>query len=141
MSNALDISKNTARISFGGSQSQFEKIWWFIDGSWFTQQSNGRKPDWLGVSSSFSSIYLKRELNISLSKIFPNIGKSETERLFFMGSFSLFLWIGTTFAFFHRLGKVFLSLQLLNMIERVLLYFYHIVSIFLWIPHSAHGPC
>ena len=30
----------------------------------------------------------------------------------------LFLWIGTTFAFFQRLGKVFISLQLLNMIER-----------------------
>ena len=34
-----------------------------------------------------------------------------------MRSFSPFLWIGTTFAFFHRLGKVFLSLQLLNMID------------------------
>ena len=34
-----------------------------------------------------------------------------------MRSFSPFLWIGTTFAFFHRLGKVFLRLELLNMIE------------------------
>ena len=34
-----------------------------------------------------------------------------------MRSFSTFLRIGTTFAYFHRLGKVFLSLQLLNMIE------------------------
>ena len=66
MSNALDISKNTARISFGESQSKFEKISWFIDRSWFTQESNGQKPDWLGLSSSVSSMYLKRELNISL---------------------------------------------------------------------------
>ena len=34
-----------------------------------------------------------------------------------MRPFSPFLWIGTTFAFFHRLGKVFLILQVLNMIE------------------------
>ena len=33
LSNALDISKNTARISFGGSQLKFEKISWFIDRS------------------------------------------------------------------------------------------------------------
>ena len=78
MSNALDISKNTARISFGGSQSKFEKISWFIDRSWFTQESNGRKLDWLGLTSSFSSMYLKKELNISPSNVFPNIGKSET---------------------------------------------------------------
>ena len=29
LSNALDISKNTACISFGGSQSEFAKISWF----------------------------------------------------------------------------------------------------------------
>ena len=34
-----------------------------------------------------------------------------------MRSFSPFLWIETIFAFFQRLGKVFLSLQLLNVIE------------------------
>ena len=45
LSNALDISKNTVCISFGGSQSKFEKISWFIDRNWFTQESNGRKPD------------------------------------------------------------------------------------------------
>ena len=80
MSNALDISKNTVSISFGGSQSKFEKISWFIDRSWFTQELNGRKPDWLGLSSSFLSMYFKRELNISLSKNCLNIGKSETGR-------------------------------------------------------------
>ena len=41
LSNALDIYKNTERISFGGSQSKLEKISWFIDRSWFTQKSNG----------------------------------------------------------------------------------------------------
>ena len=79
LSNVVHIYKNTtARISFGGSQSKFEKVPWFIDRSWFRQESNGRKPNWLGLSSSFSSMYIKREVNINLSKIFPNIGKSET---------------------------------------------------------------
>ena len=52
LSNILDQSKNTAHISFGGSQSKLEKIsWfidrrsWFIDRSWFTQESNGQKLD------------------------------------------------------------------------------------------------
>ena len=78
LSNALDMSKNTACVSFGGSQSKFEKVWWFIVRSWFRQELNERKPDWLGLNSSFSS--LKREINISLSKIFPKFGKSETGR-------------------------------------------------------------
>ena len=74
MSNALNISKNTARISLSGSQiylrilhvyplvdhsQNFEKISWFINTSWSTQESSGRKPDWLALSSSFSSMYLK----------------------------------------------------------------------------------
>ena len=37
LSNALDIFMNTARISFGESQSKFQKISWFIDRNWFTQ--------------------------------------------------------------------------------------------------------
>ena len=45
LSNAVDISKNTAHISFGGSQSKFEKISWFIDRSWFTPESNGQNPE------------------------------------------------------------------------------------------------
>ena len=31
LSNALDISKNTACISFGESQSKFEKVSWFAE--------------------------------------------------------------------------------------------------------------
>ena len=34
-----------------------------------------------------------------------------------MRSFSSFLWIGTTFAFFQRLGNVFFSWQILSMVE------------------------
>ena len=71
LSNVLDICKNTACISFGGLQWNFEKISVFIDRSWFTQESNGQKYDWLALNSSFSSMYLKRGLNISLSKVFP----------------------------------------------------------------------
>ena len=40
LSNILDQSKNTAHISFGGSQSKLEKISWFIDRrSWFIERS------------------------------------------------------------------------------------------------------
>ena len=45
MPNALDMSKNSARIYFGGSQSKFEKNSLFIDRSWFIPELNGRKPD------------------------------------------------------------------------------------------------
>ena len=41
--NTLEISKNTAHISFGGSQSRFIKISWFIDRSCFTPESNGNQ--------------------------------------------------------------------------------------------------
>ena len=61
-----------------------------MDRSWFTQESNGRKPDWLGLSSSFSSIYLKRELNISLSKILQNISKIKLGDNFLWDLFLLF---------------------------------------------------
>ena len=40
----------------------------------------------LGLSSSLSSMYLKRELNISLSKNFPKTGDDDDEELF--------LWYG-----------------------------------------------
>ena len=43
LSNALDIRKNTARISFGRSQSKFEKHTWFMQRRWLAQESNGRK--------------------------------------------------------------------------------------------------
>ena len=76
-----------------------------------------KKHDWLGLSSSFSSMYLKRELNISLSKPLPNIDKSKTGQSFFMRSFSPFYVNWNNIAFFQKIGKAFLSLQFLNMIE------------------------
>ena len=39
------LSKDTALISFGRSQSKFEKNSWSIDRGWFTQESNGQMPD------------------------------------------------------------------------------------------------
>ena len=50
-------------------QSKFVKPSWFIDRSWIMQESNRRKPDWLGLSNSISSMYLKIKLNISVSNI------------------------------------------------------------------------
>ena len=62
-------------------------------------------------------MYLKRELNISLSKPLPNIDKSKTGQSFFMRSFSPFFVNWNNIAFFQKIGKAFLSLQFLNMIE------------------------
>ena len=129
---------NTVCVSFGGSPSKLEKTSWFIDRGWSTQEPNLWKPDWVHLSNSFSSMYLKRELNIRVTEIFPKMGKKETGRLFFMGSFSPLLWIGTSFAFFQRLGNVFLSLQHLNMMNNdftiLLLYRLNILMETSWCP-------
>ena len=48
----FDISKKTNLTSRGGSQSNASNFSWVIASSWFTQESDGRKPDWLGFNSS-----------------------------------------------------------------------------------------
>ena len=103
-------------MSFNGSQSKFEKISWFIDRSRCTQKSNEQKPDWFGLSSSFSSMSLKWDLNISRPRSFSKIGKSENGRKSFMRPFSRFLWSGATFPFVQRLRNLFSSFLFLNMI-------------------------
>ena len=44
-----------------------------LDISLFKQESNERKPEWLGLNDLLSSIYSKKELNISLSNIFSKV--------------------------------------------------------------------
>ena len=51
MSNAFGISKNTDLTSRGGLQSKASKISCVMASSWFKQESDGRKPDWLGFNS------------------------------------------------------------------------------------------
>ena len=56
LSNALDISRKTARVSLDGNSSKAVYIYmqYVIDKSWLIVESPGRNPDWLGVSKSFS---------------------------------------------------------------------------------------
>ena len=54
MSNAFDISKNTDLTSRGGLQSKVSMISCVMASSWFMQDSDGRKPDWIGFNT-FSS--------------------------------------------------------------------------------------
>ena len=53
-SNAFDISKKTDLTSRGGLQSNASKISCVIASSWYTQESDEHKPDWLGFNR-FSS--------------------------------------------------------------------------------------
>ena len=96
---------------------------WFIDRGSFTQESNRQKPDWLGLSSSFSSLYLKRELDISLLKIFPKIGKEWNWMIIFWGLFLLFGELKNHLCF-AEIRKYLLSLQFLNIEINFLLYFF-----------------
>ena len=65
MSNAFVISKKTDLISRGGLQSNASNIPCVIAKSWAVQQSDGRKPNWLGFNS-FSS----DRINTIFSKFF-----------------------------------------------------------------------
>ena len=52
MSIAFGISKKTDLTSRGGLQSNTSNISCVIASNWFIQESDGRKPDWFGFSSS-----------------------------------------------------------------------------------------
>ena len=49
-----------------------------MDSNWFTQESLARKPDWWADGSFYFSRYSNKEIKISLSNIFPQIGSKET---------------------------------------------------------------
>ena len=66
LSKAFGISKKTDMTSRSGLQSNASNISWVIASSWFTQEPNGRKPDWLGFNSSSSN----RKLSILVQTIF-----------------------------------------------------------------------
>ena len=53
MSKAFNIFKKTNLTSRDGLQSNASNISWVIASNWFTQDSDGRKPDWLRFNSSF----------------------------------------------------------------------------------------
>ena len=72
------MSNETALISRGGLQSNDAYISWTTEGSWYSHESYGMKPDWFSQSKFFSCRYLNIELNKSFSRIFPRIGNKET---------------------------------------------------------------
>ena len=94
------------------------KISCTIERSWYSHESEGLNPDWLGQSKSFSSRYSQIELKITISKIFPRIGNREAVLQLSTICLSPFLWTRTIFDFFQIYGKVLLSIQFWNNMDR-----------------------
>ena len=78
LSNAFEISRKTLLTSRRSSKELY--ISWVIDNSWLMQETPGLKPDWLEEMSLFSIKKSNISLNINLSRIFPQIGGSDTGR-------------------------------------------------------------
>ena len=57
------------------------------------------------IKNEYILLYIRR------SNIFPKIGRSETGRKFLTFCLSSRLWIGTTLAFSHSVGKIPDSIQ------------------------------
>ena len=55
LSKAFDISKKSYLTFRGGLQSNASNISCVIASNWFMQESEGRKPDWLGFNRSSSN--------------------------------------------------------------------------------------
>ena len=131
--------------NFSKRASKRNKVWAFDGNVWWiferTIQVRLYVIIWLEFTKNILINVFEKELNISLPNIFQILVWVKLDDNFLWGIFSN--WgIGKDLSLFQRLGNVFLNLQLLNMIERVnLFYFYHVISKLLWKPHHAHGPC
>ena len=77
LSNALEISKNIARVSLDGYLSNALCISLVIERSWLIVESPGRKPDCFGVRRLFlfKNSYITSKT--SFSNIFPRMGNNE----------------------------------------------------------------
>ena len=78
LSEALYISKDTS--NFYNLSSDDLSIFWVIGNNWLIHKSLGLKPDWFGEIKLLEIKILSLSLKISLSKIFPQIGSTETGR-------------------------------------------------------------
>ena len=76
--NAFEISRKTLVTSRPSSKELY--VSWVIDNSWLMQESPGLKADWPEEISLFSIKNSNISLNINLSRIFPQIGSSDTGR-------------------------------------------------------------
>ena len=74
LSNALDISRKTARVPPDGNSSRAVCMQYVIHKNWLTGESSGRNPDWLGVSRSCFTKWSYISSNISFSNNLPQIG-------------------------------------------------------------------
>ena len=77
LSNALEISKNIARVSLSGYLSNALCISLVIERSWLIVESPGRKPDCFGVKRLFLFRNSYITSKISFSNIFPHMGNNE----------------------------------------------------------------
>ena len=80
MSIAFDIFNKTDLTSKGGLKSNAANISWVVPSSWFKQELDGQKTDWLGFISSSSNRKLYILLKIIFLKKCPKIGKREIGR-------------------------------------------------------------
>ena len=67
LSKAFEITKNTALTSRGGLQSNEAYICWTMEGSWYSHESYGQKPDWFSQSklSFFADIQILNSTKFS----------------------------------------------------------------------------
>ena len=100
-SNALEISKNIARVSLDGYSLNALCISLVIGRSRLIVESPGRKPDCLGVKRLFlfRNSYITSKINFS--NIFLHMGNNEIGVQFFLSCQLSFLWIGSILALFH----------------------------------------
>ena len=78
ISNAFETSRKRFLTSMSSSRKLY--ISWVKDNSWLMQESPHLKSDWLEEMSLFSIKNSDISLNINLSRIFPQIGSSDTRR-------------------------------------------------------------
>ena len=104
LSNALDVSRDTPRVSRVGLQSKLvmSDCKQLIN-TWITRVI---KPDWWLDNRFLYSKNLKSSLKISFSKILLHIGRRDTGRKFDTICLSFFLWTWTIFALFHGVANV-----------------------------------
>ena len=72
----------TDLTSSDGLQPNASNIPCVIASKWLTLESAGWKPDWLGLNCLPSKKKLYNLLNITFSKVLPNVGKRKIGREF-----------------------------------------------------------
>ena len=85
--------------------------------NWSTQESLAWKPNWWANSSLYFSRYSNKELKITLSNIFWQIGNKLADWSIVIDYLSPSLWVGHIFDFIHKYGNILWLMQFLNITE------------------------